>query len=84
MDYDNPVIYETLAQVYEIQKNAEGLKSVVTKGLAKYPKNSNLQVYELNATLDGGDLKESIEKFEKAMAGDPTNASFAFNLGVSV
>ena len=82
MDFDNPVIYETLAQVYELQKNEEGLKSVVTKGLAKYPKNSNLQVYELNATLDGGDLKESISKFEKAFTNDPTNASLAFNLGV--
>jgi tetratricopeptide (TPR) repeat protein len=82
MNFDNPVIYETLAQIYEIQKNTEGLKSVVTKGLAKYPKNSNLQVYELNATLDGGDLKESISKFEKAFTNDPTNASLAFNLGV--
>jgi tetratricopeptide (TPR) repeat protein len=83
MDYDNPVIYETLAQVYEIQKNAEGLKSVVTKGLAKYPKNSNLQVYELNATLDGGDLKESISRsLRKRFTNDPTNASLAFNLGV--
>jgi tetratricopeptide (TPR) repeat protein len=82
MNFDNPVIYETLAQIYEIQKNTEGLKSVVTKGLAKYPKNSNLQVYELNATLDGGDVKESIAKFEKAFTNDPTNASLAFNLGV--
>ncbi len=82
MDYDNPAIYETLAQIYEIQKNKEALAAIVSKGLAKYPGSKNLRVYELNATLDGGDAQESIAKFEQAAAADPENVSILFNLGV--
>lgn len=82
MDYDNPAIYETLAQVYEIQKNKEALEGIVSKGLKKYPGNKNLQVYELNATLDQGDVQQSIEKFEKAALADPQNVSILFNIGV--
>ena len=82
MDYDNPAIYETIAQVYEIQKNKAALTDIVTKGLKKYPDNKNLRVYELNATLDQGDVQESIEKFEKAALADPQNVSILFNIGV--
>lgn len=82
MDYNNPSIYETLAQIYEKQENKASLASVVKKGLAKYPDNKNLQVYELNSVLDGGDVQQSIAKFEKAAADDPKNSSLLFNLGV--
>lgn len=82
MDYDNPSIYETLAQIYDIQKNKAGLDKVVAKGMKKYPSNKNLQVYELNATLDSDDFKDAIDKFEKAAVNDPKNSSILFNLGV--
>ncbi len=82
MDYDNSVVYETLAQIYDGQKNTEALNKIVSKGLAKYPKNKNLQIFELNATLDGGDAQQAIDKFEKALVNDPNNSSILFNLGV--
>lgn len=82
MNYDNSVVYETLAQIYDGQKNKEALSKIVSKGLAKYPKNKNLQIYELNATLDGGDAQQAIDKFEKALLNDPNNSSMLFNLGV--
>jgi len=82
MKYENPSIYETLAQIYEKIGDKAALAKVVQKGLAKYPKNNNLQVFELNSALDGGDVQQSIEKFEKAAANDSKNASIFFNLGV--
>lgn len=82
MNFNNEVVYETLAQIYEIQKNRDALEKLIAKGLAKYPKNKNLQIYELNATLDNTDIQQSIDKFEKAAASDPTNSSILFNLGV--
>lgn len=82
MNYDNPAVYETLAQLYEAEKDKAALDKVVSKGLAKYPGNKNLQIYELNATLDNGDLQQSIDKFEKASQNDPKNSSILFNLGV--
>lgn len=82
MNYNNAVVYETLAQIYEKQNKKDELASVVTKGLAKFPENKNLQIYELNSTLDGGDVQKSIDKFEKAAASDPKNSSILFNLGV--
>lgn len=81
MDFDNVAIYETLAQIYENKKQTAELNKIVTKGLAKYPGNKNLQIYDLNATLDG-DASEAISKFEKAAASDPKNSSILFNLGV--
>ncbi|MDB5228548.1 MAG: Tetratricopeptide 1 repeat-containing protein [Bacteroidota bacterium] len=82
MNYDNVLVYETLAQVYDAQKDKEALSKLITKGLAKFPDNKNLQVYELNATLDNGDARQSIQKFELAAAKDPTNSSILFNLAV--
>lgn len=82
LKFDNPAVYETLAQLYEIKKDKENLNRVVTKGLELYPKNNNLQVFELNTTLDGNDVQKSIEKFEKAAINDPNNASILFNLAV--
>ncbi len=82
MNYNNAAVYETLAQIYDNKKQDADLKAIVTKGLAKYPDNKNLQIYELNSTLDAGDLSESISKFESAVAKDPKNASIIFNLAV--
>lgn len=81
MDYDNPAIYESLAQIYEIKNKKEALSDIVANGLKKYPGNKNLQVYKLNATLDNPDVRQSIITFEKARINDPTNASILFNLG---
>jgi tetratricopeptide (TPR) repeat protein len=82
MDYDNAAVFETLAQWYEIKGNKEALSAILTKGLKKYPANKNLQIYELNATLDSGELESSIEKFKTAAENDPKNASILFNLAV--
>ncbi|HQG38455.1 MAG TPA: tetratricopeptide repeat protein, partial [Chitinophagales bacterium] len=82
MNYNNAAVYESLAQIYETNGDKEALNKLIKKGLEKFPNSKNLQIYELNQTLDGGDLKESIAKFEKALASDPKNASIAFNLGV--
>ncbi|MFN8267019.1 MAG: hypothetical protein U0T31_03360 [Chitinophagales bacterium] len=82
MNYNNASVYESLAQIYETNGDKEALSKLVKKGLEKFPTSKNLQIYELNQSLDGGDLKESIAKFEKAFASDPKNASIAFNLGV--
>lgn len=82
MNYNNAAVYESLAQIYETNGDKEALNKLIKKGLERFPNSKNLQIYELNQTLDGGDLKESIAKFEKALASDPKNASIAFNLGV--
>jgi tetratricopeptide (TPR) repeat protein len=82
MDYNNAVIYESLADIYEKAKDTKALNDIVKKGLAKFPGNKNLQIVELNQTLDGGDLQESITKFEKAVQSEPKNAAMWFNLGV--
>lgn len=82
MNYNNASVYESLAQIYETNGDKEALSKLIKKGLEKFPNSKNLQIYELNQSLDGGDLKESITKFEKALASDPKNASIAFNLGV--
>jgi tetratricopeptide (TPR) repeat protein len=82
MNYNNPAVYETLAQVYEMKNEKAKLAEVIKKGMAKYPGNKNLQIYELNATLDSDDFQASIDKFEKAAANDPKNSSILFNLGV--
>ena len=82
MNYDNAAVYETLAQIYEIEKNKPALHKIVTEGLKRYPSSKNLSIFELNASLEGNDVQQSIDKFEKAYAAEPNNSSLAFNLGV--
>ncbi|MBK6275268.1 MAG: hypothetical protein IPF58_11505 [Saprospirales bacterium] len=35
-----------------------------------------MQIVELNQTLDGGDVQESVAKFEKAVVSEPNNAIY--------
>ncbi|MCB0508390.1 MAG: tetratricopeptide repeat protein [Chitinophagales bacterium] len=80
LNYDNVAIYETLVQLYEQKKQPDAVKKIVAEGLKKYPTSKNLQIYELNASLDAGDLSASIAKFEEAVKNDPNNSSILFNL----
>jgi tetratricopeptide (TPR) repeat protein len=82
MNYNSAAVYETLAQIYDLQKNKEALAKITKAGLQKYPGNKNLSVYDLNTSLDAGDWQKSIDKFEKAFAENPKDASMAYNLGV--
>lgn len=82
MDYNEPTIYVALAQIYDANKNTESLQSLVKKGLEKYPDNKSLRVYELNQVLSTNDFTAQIQKFEAAVAKDPKNDSYLFNLAV--
>lgn len=80
MNYDNVAVYETLAQIYENSNQKDELAKLITKASAKYPENKNFQIYELNASLDAGDVYESLKKFEAAAQKDSKNPSVLFNL----
>ncbi len=82
MSYNEPSVYESLAQIYEETKNTEALVEIVKKGLAKYPDNKNLKVIELNQALSSNDLSAQIQKFEDAVKKEPKNTSYLFNLAV--
>jgi tetratricopeptide (TPR) repeat protein len=82
MNYNNVAIYETLAQLYEKQNNKDALSKVVANGLEKFPSSKNLLIYDLNSSIDGGDIQKSIDKLEKASASDPQNSSIILNLGL--
>lgn len=82
MNYNEPSVYESLAQIYEETKNTEALAEIVKKGLAKYPDNKNLKVIELNQALSSNDLSAQIQKFEDAVKKEPKNTSYLFNLAV--
>ncbi len=82
MNYNNAVVYESLADIYENEGNKAALQNIVSKGLKRFPNNKNLQIVELNQTLDNGDANAAIEKFEKAVLSEPKNSSMWFNLGV--
>lgn len=80
MNYDNVAVYETLAQIYDNTNQKEELAKLLKTASAKYPNNKNFQVYELNASLDAGDVSASLKKFEAAAAKDPDNPTIQFNL----
>ncbi|HNF48421.1 MAG TPA: tetratricopeptide repeat protein [Chitinophagales bacterium] len=82
MNYNEPSVYESLAQIYEETKNTEALAEVVKKGLDKFPDNKNLKVLELNQALSSNDLSAQIQKFEDAVKKEPKNTSYMFNLAV--
>jgi tetratricopeptide (TPR) repeat protein len=82
INYNNEIVYETLAELYESQTDNAKLGSFLEKALAKYPNNKNIQIIELNYDIKNNKVEESIKKLQEALLKDPNNSSMLFNLAV--
>jgi tetratricopeptide (TPR) repeat protein len=79
----NPIAYEQLASVYLREKNIEGAKSIIKKGLAKLPDNFDLNMALAEVDQNNQDYASAIATYKRLLKVNP-NAIVALNNYVSV
>jgi tetratricopeptide (TPR) repeat protein len=81
-NYDNPIIYSVLADIYLAENNSQEAKNVLDKAAAKYPENTHIIISQLNIYIKEGKINEHLDKMLKAVALEPNNHSLHYVLGV--
>lgn len=79
----NPVAYQQLASVYLREKNIEGAKDIIKKGLVKQPDNFDLNMALAEVDQYNQDYASAIATYKKLLKVNP-NAIVALNNYVSV
>jgi tetratricopeptide (TPR) repeat protein len=79
---DGPLLYNLLADCYSKKGDKEGYIATVQKGRAAYSNDKQLILSELNYFIESGKYKEAITNLELAIAKEPNNEIFPFNIGV--
>ncbi|MBT9392310.1 hypothetical protein KLP40_03970 [Hymenobacter sp. NST-14] len=73
--YKTPQMYGRLLQIARQEKDDAAAMKVVQDALVAYPTNKGFMLEELNMYLSAGRGKEALEKIDRAIAADPTNAN---------
>lgn len=79
--YNNKVVYETLVDIYYLEKNPNFL-TVLNDGLKKFPNSKGLQVTKLNYYIENNKTDEAIAEISNALKSEPNNPSMLFNMAV--
>lgn len=68
-------VYTRLLQIARQEKNEPEAQQVLKQGLAAYPNNKAFLIEDLNMSMTGGNGEAAMEKINKAIAADPSNAN---------
>lgn len=77
-----PTLYNQLAKIYQAQGNNAEYTKTIKKGREVYPNDKDLIITELNDYITAGKYKEAITNLELAIAKEPNNEIFPYNIGV--
>jgi tetratricopeptide (TPR) repeat protein len=75
-------LYEITSDMYIKQEDYDSALKILRKGQEVYPDEKSLVINELNIFIILDKAAEAVEKFEKAIALDPENATLYTALGV--
>lgn len=81
LEYDNPGIYENLANIAIGQKDYEKAQNYINEGREKYPENYGLMIADINLNMQKGNREEAIAAMNAAIEKDPQNYSIYFAMG---
>ncbi|HRG58364.1 MAG TPA: tetratricopeptide repeat protein [Bacteroidia bacterium] len=81
-DADGPLLYSLLAEGYLKKGDKDKYIGTIQKGRAAYSNDKQLILSELNYFIEAGRYKEAITNLELAMAKEPNNEIYPFNIGV--
>lgn len=73
--YKTPQMYGRLLQIARQEKDDATAMKVVQDALVAFPTNKAFMLEELNMYLSSGRGKEALDKIDRAIAADPTNAN---------
>jgi tetratricopeptide (TPR) repeat protein len=80
--FENNYLYEITSDIYVKQKDYDNALRILRKGQEVFPDEKSLIINELNIFIILNKAAEAVEKFEKAIALDPENATLYTALGV--
>ena len=76
-----PLLYQAASRIHVNREKFEDALRVLTVGQEIYPSNTDLLIDELNIYLATDRSAEAVDRFQKAVELDPTNADLYFALG---
>ena len=68
-------VYTRLLQIARQEKSEPEAQQVLKQALAAYPNNKAFLIEDLNMSMTGGNEQAALEKINKTIAADPTNAN---------
>ena len=83
MDYDQPFLYSSLANISIAKEKDEEAAEWIKKGRERYPDNLDLIFAEANIYLTTGDIPEARRVLEIAIERDPENPNLHYAFAVN-
>jgi hypothetical protein len=77
-----PSLYISVATIAKSMGNKELSDKIIGEGRAKFPKENDLILLELQDFLDKGDFNGAMRNLKLALEKDPTNSLYWYNIGV--
>ena len=75
-------MYQSIIQLYKVEKNYDKALVAANKAIAKFPKNEEIRKEEIEIYIGSGKTEEAITKMESAVQRDPNNLVYNQNLAV--
>ncbi len=83
LEYDQPFLYSSLANISSQRENTEEATEWIKKGRERYPENLDLIFSEANIYLTTGNIPEAKRVLEIAIERDPDNANLHYAFAVN-
>ncbi|MFN2394479.1 MAG: tetratricopeptide repeat protein [Bacteroidales bacterium] len=83
MDYDQPFLYSSLANISIARENTDEAVEWIKKGREKYPDNLDMIFAEANIYLNTGNIPEARRILEIALERDPDNPNLHYAFAVN-
>jgi tetratricopeptide (TPR) repeat protein len=83
MNYPQPLVYNSLSDVYLKEKDTLQALTVIQTGRKKYPDNFNLLIAETNIYLAAKQNDKAMANLQEAVKTDPLNPTIHYAVGVN-
>ncbi len=83
LNYPQPLVYNSLSNVYLEEKDTLQALSTVQAGRVKYPDNFQLLIQETNIYLASRQNDKAMANLQQAIQKDPTNPTIYYAVGVN-
>ncbi len=83
LNYPQPRIYSSLANVYLTEKDTTKAFDVIKQGRTKYPQEFALLITETNMYLGSGKTEAAMANLQEAVKTDPSNPTIHYAVGAS-
>lgn len=83
LNYPQPLVYNSLSNIYLEEKDTATAISTIQAGRVKYPDNFNLLIAETNIYLASKENEKAMANLREAIKTDPNNPTIHYAVGVN-